>query len=88
MSSALDVVDRRTSGGEVNLGLKFTSPQFSYKNSGFWDQIFTGELKPQRCTQVLEGYIFCIIIYLFALKESSQIRDSLKIDCVCARHIE
>ena len=30
------MVERRASCGEV----KFTSPQFEYKNSGFWDQIF------------------------------------------------
>ena len=46
-------MERRTSilsSPLENLGLKFTSPQFAYKNSGFWDQIFRGELKPQRCT--------------------------------------
>ena len=32
-NSLMQLVERRTSGGEVNLGLKFTSPQFAYKNS-------------------------------------------------------
>ena len=49
------MVERRTSilsSPLENLGLKFTSPQFAYKNSGFWDQIFRGELKPERCTLI------------------------------------
>ena len=53
LSSPLHLLERRTSilsSPLENLGLKFSSPQFAYKNSGFWDQIFRGELKPQRCT--------------------------------------
>ena len=30
------------SSGELRID--FTSPQFTYKNSGFWDHIFRGEL--------------------------------------------
>ena len=46
LSSPLHLMEKRTSilsSPLENIGLKFTSPQFTYKNSGFWDHIIRGE---------------------------------------------
>ena len=56
-------------GGEENFNLEFSSPQFAYKNSGFWDQICKGDLKPQRCTQLKGNLSF---YKNYSIEESKQ----------------
>ena len=58
-----------------NLRLKFTTLQFAYKNSGFWDQIIRGELLPQRCTHkyVGEGVQFYVCSYFLYLCDTKRL---------------
>ena len=54
----LHLIERKTSilsSSLENLGLKYTSPQFAYKNTGFLDKIFTGEHKPHGCTLLISS---------------------------------